>query len=274
MTQKSADSRNVADLRKQQPIQALLLTLSFFPLMTVWTILGIVASPFLFMLWKIVTGWEVDRIIRHLIWIHGRGLAVIVSPFVRIKKEGLDDIPRPCILVVNHLSFFDGYYMSTLPFHDITFAVGAWPFKMFWYTIFMRLARYINVENAGWAEAVNTCRRASLKLGCTLFFPEGHRSRTGRLQQFFSGAFRMAVETGIPIVPLCITGTDILLPPGNFWLHPTDIHLKALPPIDPADFAGQGGPTRMRNYVRGIMAKNIKEMRADPFDQDIRTSHI
>ncbi|MGZ8447699.1 MAG: lysophospholipid acyltransferase family protein [Candidatus Deferrimicrobiaceae bacterium] len=245
-------------------LRAVLLTAMFYPLMIAWTLVGVVCSPALIAILAIATGWEIDRVVRYWIKVHGRGLIVIVSPFVRFRKEGLETIPLPSILVVNHLSFVDGYYMASLPFHDLTFAVGAWPFRMYWYTAFMRLARYIDVESIAWNDAVAICRRAASKNGCVLFFPEGHRSRDRRLQPFYSGAFRMAIETGLPLVPLCITGTDVLLPPGKHWLHPADVKLRALPALDPARFRGASGPTRFCNDVRERMAIALDEMRGTP----------
>jgi 1-acyl-sn-glycerol-3-phosphate acyltransferase len=248
-------------IERKPGLRAFLLTAMFYPLMIGWTLVGIVCSPALIAILKIATGWEIARVVRYWIKVHGRGLIVIVSPFVRFRKEDLETIPLPAILVVNHLSFVDGYYMASLPFHDLTFAVGAWPFRMYWYTAFMRLSRYIDVENVAWNDAVAICRRAASKNGCVLFFPEGHRSRDRRLQPFYSGAFRMAIETGLPLVPLCITGTDILLPPEKHWLHPADVRLRALPAVDPAGFQGPSGPTRFSNFVRERMAAALEGMR-------------
>jgi 1-acyl-sn-glycerol-3-phosphate acyltransferase len=251
--------RRQGETSKQQ-IQTLLLNLLFYPLMTLWIVGGILVSPFCLAIWKLVTGWDLGRIMRHLISIHGYGLIVIVSPFVRFRGEGLETIERPCIMVVNHLSFFDSYFMAALPFHDLIFAVGAWPFKMYWYTLFMRLANYLDVEQGDWDEVVRISTASFKHKGAVLFFPEGHRSRTGRLQPFYSGAFRLSQETGVPIVPLCITGTDVLLPPGRFMLHPSRVRLKALPALDPADFPGASGHVAMRREVRTRMAHALKEM--------------
>jgi 1-acyl-sn-glycerol-3-phosphate acyltransferase len=242
-------------------IRAILLTAMFYPLMAAWVLGSAAVSPFLIAIHRAVSGWDLGRVVRFWIRVHGKGLLAIVSPFVRFRREGLEGIPRPSILVANHLSFVDGYCMAALPFHDMAFAVGAWPFKMIWYTPFMRLARYLDVENTGWNDAVALCRQVSSKGGSMLFFPEGHRSRDGRLQPFHSGGFRMAIETGLPLVPLCITGTDVLLPPGSYRLHPAEIRLKALPAFDPAEYGGPGGPARMCKAVRAAMEGAIAEMR-------------
>ena len=260
MSASSLSNRGLSGAVKQNKIAALLLNLMFYPLMTLWIIAGILISPFCLIIWKVVTGWDIGRIIRHLINIHGYGLVIMVSPFVRFRGEGFSGIKRPCILVVNHLSFFDSYFISTLPFHDIIFAVGAWPFKMYWYTLFMRLARYLDVESSDWNDVMRISTESFAKQGAVLFFPEGHRSRTGKLQPFYSGAFRLAQETGVPIVPLCITGTDEMLPPGHFFLHPARVRLTALDPVDPSLYQGKSGLAGLRNEVRKRMTLKLEEL--------------
>lgn len=245
-------------------VQAVVLNLMFYPLMALWIVAGILVSPFLIVIWKVVTGWDIGRIARHLINIHGYGLVVMVSPFVRFKGEGFAGIERPCIIVVNHLSFFDSYFISTLPFYDVIFAVGAWPFKMYWYTLFMRLANYLDVETSDWSEVMRICTMSFANQGSVLFFPEGHRSRTGKLQPFYSGAFRLAQETGVPIVPLCITGTDVMLPPGHLFLHPARVRLRVLDPVDPSAYPGKRGLAELRREVRKRMAQELEEMQGKP----------
>jgi 1-acyl-sn-glycerol-3-phosphate acyltransferase len=239
-------------------------TATIYPSMILYTLAGIALFPVLFAVWKLITRWDGGRIMRHFIWLYGRGWLMIVSPFVRFRREGLEHLrlARPSILVVNHLSFFDTYCMALLPFSDVTFAVRAWPFRMFWYGSFMRLAGYLDVESDSWDEVRAASAQVLAAGGHLLFFPEGHRSRDGRLQRFYRGAFRLAVETGAPLVPLCLTGTDKLLPPGRLSLEPARVTLRALPAADSADFAGPEGHRGMAAEVKRRMAENIREMGA------------
>lgn len=244
---------------------SVVMNLTAYPLIVLWTLLGIALFPLGFILWKAVAGWDNGRIMRHFIWIYGRGWLLIMAPFVRFRREGFENLKldEPSIIVVNHLSFFDTYCMCLLPAHDITFTVRAWPFRMPWYGWFMRLAGYLDVESREWRHVHQSAAHALTGGGHLLFFPEGHRSRDGKLGRFQNGAFRLAADLNVPVVPLCITGTDQLLPPGRLWLRPTKITLRALPPLDAEGFSGGDGARRLRNLAHGRIAEVLAEMGRD-----------
>jgi 1-acyl-sn-glycerol-3-phosphate acyltransferase len=244
-------------------VGAFVMNIIAYPAMIAWTIAGIIFFPFGFLLWKVFIGWKGDRIMRHFIWIYGRGWLCIMLPFVRFRREGLTGgmIDRPCIIVINHFSFFDTYCMALLPVSNIAFTIRAWPFKMPWYAPFMRLADYLDLETIGWDGALREGSRILAKGVSLLFFPEGHRSRDGQIQRFYSGPFKLAVETGAPIVPLCIIGTNRLLPPNRWWLLPSRICLRALAPVSPKEFRGETAHVDLRRHVKHLMIKNLEEMR-------------
>jgi 1-acyl-sn-glycerol-3-phosphate acyltransferase len=187
-----------------------------------------------------------------------------MSSFVRFRRHGFSArIKPPCILVVNHLSFFDTFCIAMIPFFEVICAIRAWPFRMFWFAHFMRLAQYLNVETNEWNDTVQQSSATLKKGNALLFFPEGHRSRDGQLGRFYSGAFKLAIETGFPVVPLCITGTDRLLPPGRKWMAPTTIQLTALPPVDPKQFKGETAHNALRKYVKQQMADKLEQLRSN-----------
>lgn len=239
------------------------MNLIVYPLLVVWTLLCVLVFPVCFLLTKIGTRWSNARIMRWFIWIYGRGWRTFSLPFMQISREGFtsENSRPPAILIVNHLSFFDTYCMCALPYSNISFAVRAWPFRMFWYAPFMRLADYLNVEEVSWEQTLELSKKILGEGGSILFFPEGHRSRDGRLQRFYSGPFRIAIETGVPVVPICITGSDILLPPGRSWLLPARIHLAALPPVSPQNYSGQTAHIELRKAIKKAMWKKIQTLR-------------
>jgi 1-acyl-sn-glycerol-3-phosphate acyltransferase len=243
----------------------LLMNLWCYPLLALWTLCGILVFPLALGLCRLVLRRPVDCLVRWFIWLYGRGWLVLMSPFVRFRREGMHYMKtdRPCMLVVNHLSFFDTYCMSWLPVHDITFAVRSWPFRIFFYGGFMRLARYVDVEGSDWAEILRKCQSAFDAGGSVLFFPEGHRSRDGQLQRFYAGAFQVSINSGVPLVPLCVLGTETLLPPGRKLMHPCRIRLRALEPIDTSFYRDADGHARLRKLVRERMASALSEMRQE-----------
>ena len=242
----------------------LLMNLWCYSLLLLWTLFGILVFPLAFGVGLLFLRWSADRLARWFIWLYGRGWLLLMSPFVRFRREQLEQLQvgRPYLFVINHLSFFDTYCMALLPVHDVTFAVRSWPFRMFWYSGFMRLARYLDVEGSSWEETLSNCRCAFATGGTVLFFPEGHRSRDGQLQRFYSGGFKAAISTGVPLIPLCIDGTDRLLPPGRTLLRPCRITLRALDAIDTREFTGKDGHLRLRKLVKERMAAALAEMRS------------
>ena len=248
--------------RKSGFFLTLLMNMTVIPMLLAWTGSGIILFPVLFVVMKLTMPWDKEKITRQLIWMYGRISLKMMTPFVRFKSEGLEQngLKPPCILVANHLSFFDLYSLALLPFGDVSITVRRWPFKMFWYTPFMHLAGYVNVESVPWQTISEAAAEILSKGGAILIFPEGHRSRSGQLQRFYSGAFRLAVETGVKIIPLCIAGTNRLWPPGRLWLKPARIKVRALKPVDPAEFKGTSAHRAIQKFVKTNMADNLREM--------------
>lgn len=216
-----------------------LMNLVVVPLLILWTLFCILVSPLFLATAKLFIGWPMDRVTRLLVWLYGRGWLVVMAPFVRFRREGFDHqaVCPPGIMVVNHLSFFDTYCMALLPFSNVVFAIRDWPFKMPWYRPFMELSKYLNVEMLPWDEIHQKVGTFLKSDAVVLFFPEGHRSRDGNLQRFHAGAFKVAVETNTKLIPLVISGTETLLPPGRWWLKPAQVTLKVLEPIDAGQFS-------------------------------------
>ncbi len=104
----------------------------------------------------------------------------------------------------------------------------------------MRLGRFIPVDRDGTREsAIHSAKEAAAVLDdgmSLLIFIEGTRSRTGRLLPFKRGPFHLAQSTGAPIIPIALWGTETMLQKGSVAVRPGIVHLRFLPPVDPADY--------------------------------------
>ena len=240
-----------------------LMNLWAYPLLFLWTaVSSLILFPIAFAVGKLLNRWSTERLVRWFIWIYGRVWLFYMSPFVRFERQNMTtlEVEKPYLFVVNHFSFFDTFCMALLPIHNIAFAVRSWPFKMVWYRTFMRLAHYLDVEGGSWEQTLSSSRETFANNGCVLFFPEGHRRRDGYLQRFHSGGFKVAIAAGVPVVPLCIDGTQQLLPPGRKMMHPCRIKLRALAPIDTTDFSEVDGHIRLRRQVKEQMVAALAAM--------------
>ena len=242
--------------------RVVVMNLVVMPALVIMTTVCILAFPLAFLLFRLGTAWSNDRIMRKFVWYYGRIWQRIISPFVTLELTGFEEkIPVPSVIVVNHLSFFDTFFMNQLPIFNVCFAVRAWPFKMPFYGPFMRLAKYLDVESMPWESMMASGKEVLEKNGSILFFPEGHRSRDGNLKKFYSGAFKMSVETGVPVVPICITGTDCFFPPARGWFAPCRIKIRMLPPVQPETFQSHLPHCEMKKHVQALMARNIQSLK-------------
>lgn len=238
-------------------MKKLLLNLYYWPMFLLVTVVAIGISPLL-VLGNLLLPQPTDRLIRRSIRVYGWFL-IRVIPFMAPVQ--LDDrsggFTAPAIFVPNHSSSLDPYLFGLLPL-DNAF-VTSWPFRIPLYNLFMRLAGYID-STQGW-DHVHEQGRRLLARGCSLIiWPEGHRSRDGKLRRFKNGAFQLALASGRPIVPVCILGSREMLPPGCRLLNPARIRVLLLPPVVPA-----GNPDNpedvmfLKNRVRDAIAGALTE---------------
>ena len=94
-----------------------------------------------------------------------------------------------------------------------------------------------------------------------MLFPEGTRSPDGELQPFRDGAFRLAVDCNVPLVPIVIDGThDVLAKGGSSISFKAHVRAKILPPVHPEQF--DNSSAKMRDHVHALMKETLADMRA------------
>jgi 1-acyl-sn-glycerol-3-phosphate acyltransferase len=181
---------------------------------------------------------------------------------VRIHVEGLDQIPRDraCIFMSNHVSNLDPpALISLIPGRTSAFMKRSL-MKLPIVGIGFRMGEFIAVDRAGSRDeaqrSVDEARRVLAKGVYVTTFVEGTRSADGRLQSFKKGPFFLAMESGVPCVPVSIHGTEKLLPKGSLRIHPGTAHVVFHAPIDPRDFASRD---KLSDAVRAAIASALPE---------------
>lgn len=180
---------------------------------------------------------------------------------VRIERPELILAHQPCVVVLNHQSFLDIYMLAAQKSPNMVQIVRAWPFRqLFFFAPFMYLAQYVDAESAPREDFVERCCELLRQGANILCFPEGTRSRSGELQEFYSGAFRVAVAAGVPVLPMVLHNTGEVCPPGSLAVRPREIRISLLEPIEPALVKNDDKPhVRLRNLTRTAMAEALKQ---------------
>lgn len=159
---------------------------------------------------------------------------------VRVRLEGAENLPAgPAVVMANHQSHLDvPALFDVLPFM-IRFVAKK---ELSMIPIFgpaMRALGHIIIDRSDHEQATKTLNEAAkhIRGGTTVvIFPEGTRSRDGQLLPFKKGGFVLALQAGVPIVPITISGSRDCLPRGSTAIRPGEIVVRVHPPIDPAQY--------------------------------------
>lgn len=212
-------------------MKKLLLNIYYWAAFLLLTLIGLGFLPFILAHSFFILARKSDTALRRAIRFYGWVLVRLVPFFGPVTiSYSPKSMELPAVFVANHNSAIDPYLFGMLAIENSF--VTSWPFKIPVYRFFMRKAGYVDT-NEGWEEVRRKCKEL-LAQGCSVtVWPEGHRSRDGRLNRFKRGAFTLAVEAGVPIIPVCILGSGNVLPPGEKWLNPNRVTLIVLDPLYP-----------------------------------------
>ena len=144
------------------------------------------------------------------------------------------DPRRPYVVVSNHESFADILLISHLPW-EMKWLSKAELFRLPVLGWLMRLAGDIPLQRGfgpSAIEAMAKCREALANRVSVMIFPEGTRSATADLLPFKDGAFRLAIDAGVPILPLVVRGTGTALPKHDWRFARSTAVVKVLEPVE------------------------------------------
>ncbi len=220
-----------------------------------------VLSPFAALLgfpWTWITG-DITFLYRSSMWIAATGVRMAG---IRVHAKGLENVPRdkPCIFMANHVSNLDPpVLLPLIPGRTAVFVKKAL-MKIPFIGMAMRMGGFVAVDRDGKREtARGSIQRASEVLASGVHitsFPEGTRSRTGHLLAFKKGPFYLAQQSGAPIIPISIHGTEKMMRKGSLQITPGDAHVHFHPPILAGEYPTREG---LITAVREAIASDLPQ---------------
>ena len=191
-----------------------------------------------------------------------------VSPLWQLRISGarIIDPRRPYVVVSNHQSLADIPLLAHLPW-EMKWVAKQELFRVPLVGWMMQMAGDIPVSRTdarSGASALLKARRYLERHCSVMFFPEGTRTRDGRVGRFNDGAFRLALRAGVPVLPIAVEGSRDCLPKRSwrFGAH-TEIRVKVLPPIAPTRF-GRNGAEALRDEARRAIIGQVAAWRGVP----------
>jgi 1-acyl-sn-glycerol-3-phosphate acyltransferase len=180
---------------------------------------------------------------------------ILLGPLLRLigrpKVEGLEHVPSsgPVILASNHLAVMDSFFLPLVVRRRITFLAKSEYFTgsgmKGWFTRwFFTAAGQVPIDrsNADTAQAALDTAERVLGQGKLLgMYPEGTRSPDGRLYKGKTGLARLALETGVSVIPVAMIGTNAVNPPGTTVLRFGRVTVRFGKPMDFSRFEGLAG---------------------------------
>ncbi len=199
---------------------------------------------------------------------------ILVTTGVRVHAGGkhLVAAGRSYVFVSNHQSIYDfPVLITSVPFQLRILAkasLGAFP-VLGWH---LRCTGHLLVDRARAGRATLNRVAAMIRRGQSLIvFPEGTRSRNGRVGRFKRGVFLLAIDAGIPVVPVALTGMRHVMPKGRLMTCPGDVGIVLHDPL-PTDGLSRADATRLAEQARDIVAATVAEREghsgADPSGRD------
>lgn len=191
-------------------------------------------------------------------------VCVALNPLWKFRTSGvrIRDPRRPYVAVSNHESIADIFLVSHLPW-EMKWLSKESIFRIPVMGWMMRMAGDVCVrrgDRRSRAAVVDEMRERLRNRVSVMIFPEGTRSRTGELLPFRNGAFRLAIEAGVPILPMAVGGTRDALPKGSLLLGRADAEVRVLEPVE-TDGLGPSDVPEIRDRVRRMIAEAREEIR-------------
>jgi 1-acyl-sn-glycerol-3-phosphate acyltransferase len=243
--------------------------MNIFKSVIVW-IVGVcylvVTFPLNLIVWVLAYFFDRERKLIHWFLIQESFILSYLIPIWKINIEGREKAKKGLtyIIISNHQSLLDILIVNCLRYRfkwiskieNFNVPVIGW---------YLRMADYIIVDRGNEESKTEMLEKSynCLKKGISIMiFPEGTRSTDNEIGFFKRGAFQLALQADVPILPVLIDGTGGILPKhGLIFGSGHHIRIKVLDPVNPTNF-GTDIPENLALQLSLLMTKGLNELRA------------
>jgi 1-acyl-sn-glycerol-3-phosphate acyltransferase len=201
----------------------------------------VILFPVALIIWLIVLPFDRERSVIHWLLMYQSLILVRLIPIWKIKVEGREKAVKGTtyVIISNHQSILDILFINSLRYkfkwiskiENINLPFLGW---------YLRMAGYITVNRGNEESKIEMLERSSdlLNSGMSIMiFPEGTRSLDKEIGFYKRGAFQLAIQANVPVLPVLIDGTGGILPKHGFIFGAGHhISIKVLDPVFPESF--------------------------------------
>jgi 1-acyl-sn-glycerol-3-phosphate acyltransferase len=179
---------------------------------------------------------------------------------VGIRVTGMENIDKQTTYVFagNHTSQFDIYSFQARFPHDFRWIAKKELFAIPIFGLAMRKVGFISIDRSHGRKALKSLNKAAKRIAdgsSVLIFPEGTRSKNGRLHPFKTGAILLAIKSGVPVVPVGFNNVSRVLPKGKLLPRGGEIEIRIGKPIPTADYT-----TKDKQTLAAMLHDRVAEL--------------
>ncbi|HEX6576265.1 MAG TPA: lysophospholipid acyltransferase family protein [Gemmatimonadaceae bacterium] len=215
------------------------------------------------LVWLATASWDRGRYYAGRAFRHLAVTQVKLNPLWHFEIDGTPPAnPRnPYVAVSNHESYADIFLISHFPW-EMKWLSKKTIFNIPFMGWMMRMANDIPLvrgKRESVLAALAECRDRLEKRVSVLIFPEGTRSPTTELLPFKDGAFKLAIQAGVPVLPIAVAGTRFCMAKQSFIFRKARAKARVLPPV-PTEGMTEADVPALKEEVRGRIDRARKEL--------------
>jgi 1-acyl-sn-glycerol-3-phosphate acyltransferase len=225
----------------------------------------LITFPLTLLVWLLALPFDKERVLTHRMLVIESFVLAIIIPVWKLHIEGREKAQKgqTYVIISNHQSILDILLMNCL-MYNYKWISKIENFKVPVIGWYLRMADYITVDRGDEESKNEMLERSlnSLKKGTSIMiFPEGTRSADNQIGFFKRGAFQLAIQANVPVLPVLVDGSGGILPKHGLTFGPRKkVIIKVLDPVSPEDF-GTEIPDLLSVRFSNMMKTELNKMR-------------